>query len=96
MLVRLDGRAISVLLAGRSGRIKPVPEARLLGLLDSPPSRTGRGPNDRRLMPEVDRRETCFVETGVVSSPAPEEVPEMVLPPVRFRLLMVTLDGIYE
>jgi len=99
--VRLAGRAISVRviserLNGRSGRTKlllPLALARLLGLLS--PSRLGIGPNERRLIPEVERRGTCL-DTGVSSLPSPpiDEV-LAVLPPVRFLLRIVTLGGIY-
>ena len=94
--VRLTGRAISVRviserLNGRSGRTKLLALARLLGLLS--PSRLGTGPNESRLIPEVERRGTCFV-TGVSSLPSPptDEV-LAALPPVRFLLRIVTLDG---
>ena len=94
--VRLAGLAISVRLMGRSGRIKLVPLAlalaRLLGLLSL--SRFGRGPNDRRLIPDVERRGTCF-DAGVSSPVPPNEEPLAVLPPVRFLLLIVTLGGMY-
>lgn len=87
--VRLAGRAISVLLSGRSGRTKLVALARLLGLL-SVPSRLGIGPKDSRLIPDVESLETCFVDG--VSSAAIDE-PLAVLPPVLFLLLIVTLEG---
>lgn len=90
MDVRLTGRASSVRLKGLSGRTKLVVLARLLGLL-SLPSRFGRGPKDRRLIPEVDSLATCFDDVGV-SSPAIDEL-LAVLPPVRFLLLIVTLGG---
>lgn len=93
MLVRLAGLPKSVLLCGRSGLTKPTPLARLLGRLLSLLSRTGRGPNERRLMPDVDSLLTCFVDCGVSS--AAEDAPLTVLPPVRFRLRIVTLGGIY-
>lgn len=89
--VRLAGRAISVRLRGRSGRMKLELLARLLGLL-SVPSRLGRGPKDSLLMPDVDSLATCFVVDWGVSSAAIEEL-LTVLPPVRFLLLMVTLAG---
>jgi len=62
------------------------------------PSREGKGPKERRLMPEVERRATCFVVPGVeVSSwtggPG-MEFEEVVLPVVRLRLRMVMLEGI--
>lgn len=66
--------------------------ARLLGLL-SLPSRFGSGPNDNLLIPDVDSLATCFVDDAGVSSGATEEL-LMVLPPVRFLLLIVILDGI--
>ncbi len=66
--------------------------ARLLGLL-SLPSRFGSGPKDNLLIPDVDSLATCFVDDAGVSSGAIEEL-LMVLPPVRFLLLIVTLDGI--
>ena len=65
--------------------------ARLLGLL-SLVSRFGRGPNDSRLIPDVDSLATCFVDEGVSSAAIDELL--VVLPPTRFLLLMVTLDGI--
>ena len=86
--VRLLGRAISVRLKGRSGRTKLDVLARLLGLL--PSSRLGSGPNESRLMPEVESLGTCFADG--VSSPAIED-PLAVLPPVRFLLRIVTLGG---
>jgi hypothetical protein len=83
---------MSVRLRGRSGRTKPDDVlARLLGLL-SLPSRLGRGPKDRRLIPDVDSLATCLVEDGV-SSPATDEL-LAVLALVRFLLLIVTLGGI--
>lgn len=96
MLVRLTGLAISVLLNGRSGRTKLVALALLLGLL-SLPSRDGKGPNDKRLMPDVDNRATCLVEgvvSSVVSVASVTEEALAVLPPVLFLLLIVTLGGI--
>lgn len=56
-------------------------------------SRDGRGPKDKREMPLVERRGTCFVASGVSSEP---EViaDEIVDPPVRLRLRIVTLLGI--
>lgn len=67
--------------------------ARLLGRLVSLGSRLGRGPNDSLLMPDVDNLATCLVVVDGVSSP-PMEDPLAVLPPVRFRLRIVTLGGI--
>lgn len=69
--------------------------ARLLGRLVSLGSRLGSGPNDSLLMPDVDNLATCFVVLEGVSSPTPMEDPLAVLPPVRFRLRIVTLGGIY-
>lgn len=68
--------------------------ARLLGLL-SLPSRLGSGPNDRRLIPDVDSLGTCLV-ADVVSSDGGAGVEELLteLPPVLFLLLIVTLGGI--
>lgn len=65
--------------------------ARLLGLL-SLFSRFGSGPNDNLLIPEVDNLATCFVDDCGVSSGAIDEL-LIVLPPVRFLLLIVTLEG---
>jgi hypothetical protein len=45
-------------------------------------------------MPEVDNLETCFVDEGV-SSPGPIEEPLVVVPLVRLRLRMVTLEGMW-
>jgi len=89
MEVRLAGRATSVRLIGLSGREKLVVLARLLGLLSL--SLVGSGPKDNLLIPDVDNRATCFVDDGV-SSPAIED-PLAVLPPVRFLLRIVTLEG---
>ena len=95
--VRLAGLAISVRvisdrLNGRSGRTKLLALARLLGLLSA--SRLGIGPNESRLIPEVERRGTCLV-TGVSSLPSPPiDEALAVLPPVRFLLRIVTLGGI--
>ena len=89
MLVRLTGLAISVLLSGRSGRTKLLVLALLLGLL-SLLSRFGIGPKDRRLMPDVDSRATCFTD-GVLSSVMEDVL--AALPPARFLLLIVTLGG---
>lgn len=92
MEARLTGRASSVRLRGRSGRTKLDDVlARLLGLL-SLPSRFGRGPKDRRLIPDVDSLATCFADDGV-SSAATEEL-LVVLALARFLLLIVTLGGI--
>jgi hypothetical protein len=44
-------------------------------------------------MPDVDNLATCFPD-GVSDSPPSEEV-LAVLPPVRFLLLIVTLDGMW-
>jgi hypothetical protein len=44
-------------------------------------------------MPDVESRATCLVVDDGVSSSTPMEDPLAVLPPVRFRLRMVTLDG---
>lgn len=90
--MRLAGLASSFRLAGRSRREKLVVLARLLGRLLSLLSRPAKGPNDKRLMPDVDNLLTCFTEPGVSS--ATDDVPLAVLPPVRFLLLMVTLGGI--
>jgi hypothetical protein len=90
--VRLAGLARSVRLAGRSRREKLVVLARLLGRLLSLLSLLGTGPNDNRLMPDVDNRLTCLVDPGVSS--ATDDVPLAVLPPVLFLLLIVTLGGI--
>lgn len=65
--------------------------ARLLGLL-SLPSREGSGPNDRRLIPDVESLGTCLVVDGVSSGGGTELLIE--LPPVLFLLLIVTLEGI--
>jgi hypothetical protein len=89
--VRLGGLASSLRLAGRSRREKLVVLARLLGRLLSLLSRPATGPNDKRLMPDVDNLLTCFMDPGVSS--ATDDVPLAVLPPVRFLLLMVTLGG---
>jgi hypothetical protein len=91
MEVRLTGRASSVRLRGWSGRTKLEVLARLLGLL-SLFSRFGSGPKERRLIPDVDSLETCFVEEGVSSAATDELL--AALPPVRFLLLIVTLGGI--
>lgn len=69
--------------------------ARLLGRLSPPslPSRFGSGPNDKRLIPDVDIRETCLV-VGVVSSAAVDVLLLLtVLPTALLRLRMVTLGG---
>jgi hypothetical protein len=50
------------------------------------------GPNESRLIPDVDNLLTCFVE-GVSSAATAEEWPLTVLPLVRFLLLIVTLEG---
>lgn len=89
MLVRLTGRAISVRLSGRSGRTKLLVLALLLGLL-SLVSRLGKGPKDKRLIPEVDNLATCLTD-GVLSSVVDDVL--AALPPVRFLLLIVTLGG---
>lgn len=58
--------------------------------------RFGSGPKDRRDTPDVLRRGTCFpgrpmpVDWDGVSS---ARVDEVVEPVVRFRLLIVTVDG---
>lgn len=90
--MRLLGLASSERLGGLSGRAKLVALARLLGLLPSLASRPSRlvvGPNDSRLIPEVDNLLICFVDIGVSSA----VVDDAVLPPVRFLLLIVTLGG---
>lgn len=71
--------------------------ARLLGLLSVLPSRLGSGPNDRRLIPDVDSLGTCFVTEGVSSGGGGGGGTEELLtelPPVLFLLLIVTLGGI--
>lgn len=90
---REDGRMRSVRDCGRSGLVNPEALARLLGREPSPLSLAVTGPNDNRLMPDVDNLLTCFVGKGVSS--AAEDVPLIVLPPVRFRLRIVTLGGMY-
>jgi hypothetical protein len=68
--------------------------ARLLGRLVSPSSllsRLGLKPKDNLLTPDVDNLVTWFVDEGVSS--AMDEVALAVLPPVRFLLRIVTLDG---
>ncbi len=96
MLARETGRAISVRERGRSGRTYDDTEARELGRewesVVEGGSRDGRGPKERREMPEVERRATCFVavDDGVSSGAAEEED---VLPTVRLRLRIVTLGG---
>ena len=65
-------------------------DARLLGLL-SEPSLDGTGPKESLLMPDVDSLGTCFPD-GVSDSPV---ILLAVLPPVRFLLLIVTLDGMW-
>lgn len=85
--VRETGLAIDETLARELGRLTSWSGARL-----------GRGPYERRLTPDVLSRGTWLgldeVEerrlVGVVSSPATDEA---VDPVVRFRLLMVTVDG---
>jgi hypothetical protein len=67
--------------------------ARLLGLLLSlvpPVPRFGSGPNDRRLIPDVDSLAAGFADG--VSSP-PIDDPLAVLPVARFLLRIVTLGG---
>lgn len=64
--------------------------ALLLGLL-SVPSREGSGPNDSRLIPDVDSLGTCLVADGVSSAGGIDWLIE--LPPVLFLLLIVTLEG---
>lgn len=57
-------------------------------------SRLGRGPKERRLIPDVESRGTCFDEDGVSGmSPATDEEALVVLPIVLFRLLIVTVEG---
>lgn len=96
--VRLYGRSISVRLWGRDDVDPPkLLLARLLGRL-SPPSllsRFGSGPKDRRLMPDVDIRETCLVPGVVLLSSTAEDVLLLltVLPTVLLRLRIVTLGG---
>lgn len=76
--LRLTGRAYEDTLARELGRddsdSSPL-------LLLAPPPRLGRGPNDKRLTPDVDRRGTCLLPAGreetwlagvgVASSPLP-------------------------
>lgn len=68
---------------------------RLLGRLSPSRLGTGTGPNDRRLIPDVDILDTCLAPTGVSSEAAVEVVAiELVaLPVVRFLLSIVTLGG---
>jgi len=87
-----DGLMRSVRDAGRSGLVYAEALARLLGLEPSPFSLEGIGPNDKRLMPDVDSLLTCFVGRGVSS--AVDDAALTVLPPVRFLLRIVTLGGI--
>lgn len=86
MSVLLAGRAYDETLARELGR-----EAS-----ESTGLRLGRGPNDKRLTPDVLSRGTClpvveapWLLVGVVSSPATLAVE----PVTRFRERMVTLEG---
>lgn len=91
--MRLYGLSISERLGGRDDVDPPkLLLARLLGRL-SPPS-FGIGPNDKRLMPDVDIRETCLI-VGVLLSSTTEDVLLLLTeePTVRLRLRIVTLGG---
>jgi hypothetical protein len=90
MSVRDGGRAYDETLARELGRL----------ISESGP-RLGRGPNDRRLTPEVlsrgtwlpfDEADACML-VGVVSSPATEEA---VDPTARLRDRIVTVEGTCE
>lgn len=95
--VRLYGLSISERLCGRDDVDPPkLLLARLLGRLSPPslPSRFDTGPNDKRLMPDVDIRETCRI-VGVVSSTMEDLLLLVaVLPTALLRLRIVTLGGI--
>lgn len=54
----------------------------------------GRGPNDSRLIPDVDNLGTCLVEGVSSAGGGIDWLTE--LPPVRFLLLIVTLEGMKE
>lgn len=97
MEVRETGRESSERERGRSGRTKEDCEARLLGRESLVSERLGRGPKERREMPDVERRATCLEDEdceGVLSSVRTEEV-LAVLPMVRLRLRIVTLEGMW-
>lgn len=81
-------------LIGRSGLVKPLALARLLGRLLSLlswPFRSEANPKDNRLMLDVEILLMCFEDSGMSS--AADDAPLTVLPPVRFLLLIVTLGG---
>lgn len=75
---------ILVLLAGRKEAVSDLSLASL---------RVGRGPKDNRLMPDVDKRETCFTPEGVSSEPEVTALDMVLARSDRFLLRMVTLDG---